>query len=158
MTRRARPRRGTAIVAALAITMLAAALLASAAVVASAGARAAIDERAALVAESAVRGAFAGAVMSWDAAADALAVGQAMQRPLDRPAGDGTALAISGTLAVRRIDTTLFALTADVRVGGDLGLARRRARLLVQRAAVAGPSGVLPPPAPIARWSGSDIY
>jgi hypothetical protein len=92
----------------------------------------------------------------WDPAADVMVVGESIERAVY--ATETLALPASISLYVRRLDTTLYALTVDVRVGSTVTLARRRARMLVQRATTADSSKVVAPPLPIARWSTVDLY
>lgn len=152
-------RRGTAVVAALAMVVLSAALLASAAMVASRGASAVLRGRASLAADSAVRRALARALMTWDPACDSLPAGAAVQRELQVADDDRTAgLPARVTLRTQRLSLSLFAISADVRVGGESVLARRRVNLVVERTRAGGPATPGDSPVPIARWSMSDLY
>jgi hypothetical protein len=154
-----RPRDGTAIVAALALVTLAAALLAWSAAVVSAGARAVLAERAALSAESQARRLLAITLRHWDVRDDSLDTGAMVDRIVDAESSEAApALPTTAHVSVQRLGATLFAIAADVRVGGDQPLARRRIRLLVQRVIMPDSVRTHLPPAPIARWSTADLY
>jgi len=149
-----RHRAGTAVVAALALVALAGALLASAAVAVSAGARIALLERAALAAESSARRALAVSLADWDGAAEGMAVGSAVEWSLPAATAVPGELPTATRVRRERLGPTLYALTAESRVGDAPLLARRRARLLVQ--CDSGVAGVRP--VPIARWSIADLH
>lgn len=152
-------RRGTALVAALALVVLAAALLASAALVASSGAATALRARASLAAESGVRRALADGLISWNPAWDSLGTGAALAvDPASVNDDSGAGLPMLVTIRAQRLAPTLYALTADVRVGGEPLLARRRASIVVQRSGLAAPGVALSTLAPIVRWSTADLY
>ncbi len=156
---RERPRTGTAIVAALALVTLAAALLALSAAVVSAGARAVLAERAALSAEARAVRLLATAIGHWDVRDDSLAIGATVDRVIDVEGSEaGGDLPTTAHVIVQRLGATLFAIAADVRVGRDQPLARRRVRLLVQRVIVPDSSRAHLAPTPIARWSTADLY
>jgi hypothetical protein len=158
-TRRAGARHGTAVVAALALVLLAAALLASAATVARAGADASQRARAGLAADAAARRVLAHAIASVETSGRPLDVGQAVVRDATPAADDATAaLPLEARLRVHRLSADLYALTVDVRVGAAAQAARRRVSLLVQRRAVASLGGASSPPVPIAQWSMTDLY
>lgn len=154
-----RARKGTAVVAALALVVLAAALLASAAAVASAGAREVLAGRAALCAEAEMRRQLAGTLGHWLTSYDSLPIGQSLDRVSSvGHAPDTQELPTTARVSVQRLGRALFAITADVQVGMERSLARRRARLLVQRAAASDSARPVLPPAPLARWSTADLY
>ncbi len=154
-----RQRDGTAIVAALALVTLAAALLASSAAVVSAGARAVLAERAALSAEARARRLLATTLDHWDARDDSLDIGATVDRIVDADSSEAAPeLPATARVSVQRLGATLFAIAADVRVGGDQPLARRRIRLLVQRVIMPDSVRTHLRPAPIARWSTADLY
>ena len=150
-------RRGTAIVAALGLVMLAAALLASAAEVAAVSARRARADAAAVTAESAVRRTIAVLLTGWSASYDSLAIGHSVDATSGIPDETGVNLPCRIEARVQRIDSTLFALTFDARAGVIPTMSRRRVRLLVR-------SGALDPltraavARPIAQWSLTDLY
>ena len=159
-------RRGFALVAALALLALSAALLVGAATIATALARSARTEHASLAVEAGARHALASVLAAWPDA-DALAVGQGMERELTalEIGGDGRP-AMVGMLRVQRLTTSLYAVVVDVRAGAPVA-ARHRLRLLVARAAVTdsvhGDSTLSGgasrgAPAPILRWSAADLY
>jgi hypothetical protein len=156
---RKRPRDGTAIVAALALVTLASALLAWSAAVVSAGARTVLAERAALSAETHAVRLLATAIGHWDVRDDSLAIGATVDRMIvvdgSEAAGD---LPTTAHVMIQRLGATLFAIAADVRVGRDQPLARRRVRLLVQRVIVPDSGHTHLAPTPIARWSTADLY
>ena len=155
--RRARARRGVALVTTLAMLALAGALLAGAFAASVATARAARVDRAAIVAQSVSRRALARVLASWSAADDSLAVGAVSLRATVESAAvplDSAAV----RLALRRLDASRFVASVDVVVpGAGPPLARRRLRMLLERAASPG-STVVAVPRPLARWAVGDLY
>jgi hypothetical protein len=169
-----RHRRGFALVAALALLALSAALLIIALAIAGAQLRSARSERAALDVDARTRHALASVLAGWGGGPDSLADGASVDRALspgERGVDDG--MPSSGTLRIQHLGGGLYAVAVDVRIGAAPTVARRRLRLLVRRppvvvavdtsAIVPGDSGVAVlhgrgPPAPIARWSVSDLY
>ncbi len=159
---RTRPRRGTAIVAALGMLMLGAALLAggaAASVELERSTRAALG-RARTEWES--RRALGVLLQGWDAGADSLPIGAA--RDLTLPTSVDVGPALSTAARIRRYTTSLFSVTVVVRVGDpDRRIARRELRLLLERNAVGGDttSATEPRPAPEvrvpSRWSVGEV-
>lgn len=150
-------RRGSAIVAALGLVLLAAALLASATQVATAAAKRARAERDALIAESGARRALATVILEWTHAYDALGIGQSVEVAPTRGTPDSAPIPLATIVRVARLDTVLFAITVDARAGIAPATARRRIRLLVRRLAAdsaVGPGIVRP----ITRWSTTDLF
>jgi len=157
-----RCRRGTAIVAALALVALAAALLSVAAAHATAGSSAAAAERGALIVEGAAMRALAEVLAGWPPAADSLPEGAFGDRVLlVTRAGDDGGPPLTGRLRVQRIGPAVYAVTIEVRTASSVAataFARRRIRLLVRRDSVSGPSGTSASPLPIPRWAVADLY
>ena len=152
------PRHGTVIVGALVLVLLAGGLLALAAVSARRGARAVILERAALLAETGVRRALAEALRTWGPDDDALAIGAVRERSMPSEESGMASYPVRRRVSVRRITGTLFAIAADVRIGPDPCLARRRASLVVERPTPADSGSPSTRPVPLGRWSIADLY
>jgi hypothetical protein len=150
-------RRGIALVAVLAMLALAGALLAGAFAASVATQRAVRADRAAIVAQSVSRRALARVLASWSAADDSLAVGAVSVRA----AVESAAVSIDSAdvrLALRRLDSSRFVVSVDVLVpSAGPPLARRRVRMLLERAA-SPDSTVVAPPRLLARWSVGDLY
>ena len=150
-------RRGTAIVAALGLVVLAAALLASAAEVAAGTARRNRADVAALFAESAARRALATALDGWSTAYDSLAIGRGTNVALRIPGGEAEVVPYRVIVRVRRLDSALYAVTVDATAGVAPLVARRRVRLVVTTRAAAGRASG-PDVRPIPQWSLADLY
>lgn len=157
-----RRRRGTAIVAALALVALAGALLSVAAAHSTAGAGAARAERAAVIVEGAAMRSLAEVLAEWPPAADSLPDGAFGDRALvipREPHEGGPPLA--GRLRVQRIGPAMYAVTVEVHAASSESapaFARRRMRLLVRRGAPSDSAGATPVPVPIPRWAIADLY
>lgn len=150
-------RRGTAIVAALAILLLAGGLLASAAMLASSRAEAGSRARLSLVAEAGVRRAVARLLAGQDPTIDSLPVGGAFTRRLALDARDRSAGQPASVLVrVQRLSSATWYLAADLQVGAG-PTARRRIAVVARRASAGdgSPSGAL---VPIAQWGTADLY
>ena len=157
-----RKRRGMALVAALALLALTAALATATFSAARAMRRAALLTRARARVEAGVPRAFAEVLAGWNAAMDTLPVGGVVEMVL----ASDSAMAgppLGRTARVTRATDRLYAVTVDIRAfGGAHPLARRRARLWLERAGSAPPPGAvagvpLPPPF-VTPWALSDLY
>ncbi|HET9012743.1 MAG TPA: hypothetical protein VFN38_13050, partial [Gemmatimonadaceae bacterium] len=90
----------------------------------------------------------------WDARADSLPVGGAMDRVVPAPSPAGPPVVVAARL--RRLTARLYAATVTVAVDGgegDAGVAVRRLRLLLERAPDSLAGGDAPAVVPLARWS-----
>ena len=152
-----RQRRGTAIVAALGLLVLAAALLAFAAEIAASATRRTRADVSALLAESTARRALASAVEGWQAAYDSLADGQGIELREGNAECAGSLVPCRAQVRVRRLRGPLYAVSVDATAGVPPLRARRRVRLLVNAGSAAerGTAGAV---RPISRWSLTDLY
>jgi hypothetical protein len=157
-TRRiAAPRRGVVLVAVLGLLALGAALIAGAFAAARHSARATRSARAAIVAQAAARRALARTLSSWSARDDSLGVGGFTTRAY----AESAAVALDSAdirVRVHRLSASLYVVAAEASVpSGRAPLARRRARVLLERAPTID-TVVVQPPRPIARWASADLY
>jgi hypothetical protein len=155
--REATPRHGIALVSTLGLLALAAALLAGAFASATASARATRSARASIVAHAAARRALARAVMAWSATEDSLPIGAFIMRV---PPDSAPILidAADTRLRVQRLSPTMFLVAVDAIVpASGAALARRRARVLLERPRSPDSTIVLPP-RPITRWASADLF
>lgn len=153
-----RCRRGVALIVALALLTLAAALLAGTAAAGRAAQRSVQSHEAALLAGSEVRAAVAEFVAGWRWGDDSLAVGA------ERAAVIGPRLRGSGALPVTirvrllRLSAFRYIVVADCQAGpDDAVLARRRVRVILERAAPLDNSAPAMPPTPAGRWTVTDF-
>lgn len=136
--------------------MLAGALLAGSAVASLALQRATRGLTAAARAEWEGRRALGEVVARWDGAADSLAVGGWLDRPLPVPAVGGSPLAARARL--RRLTANIYAVTVSVQVGeGASALAQREMRLLLARAPTRDSAAAANAPPPVRWWSVMDL-
>lgn len=155
-------RRGMALVAALALLALAAALATATFSAARAMRRAALLTRVRARVEAGVPRAFADVLAGWNATIDTLVVGTVMEVALSSDSAPGGP-PIERTARVTRTTDRLYAVTVDLRAfGGAHPLARRRARLWLERpAGASSPTGAgggsLPPPF-VTPWAFNDLY
>lgn len=151
------PRRGVALLAALALLALSSALLAGSFAAARATTRSA---RAALLTarvETGARRALGEVVSAWSAAFDTLAVGAAAEPALGVDSGDAR-LPLVRRARVARIGERLFVVSVEVRAyAWSAAVARRRTRLVLQRPPD-DTTGIPQRPVPIPRWSMADVY
>jgi hypothetical protein len=155
-------RRGAALLVALVLLALSAALATATFSAARAMRRAALVTRVRARVEAGVPRAFAEALAGWNGALDSLAVGGVVEVALadDPAAGDPP---LVRTARLKRTTDRLYALTVDVQAfGREHPLARRRARLWLERPAGAQPAAMpngasLPPPF-VTPWAFSDLY
>ncbi|MEO5814309.1 MAG: hypothetical protein ABIT20_03405 [Gemmatimonadaceae bacterium] len=155
----ATPRRGGALLVALALLALGAALLVGTSSSARAAARAESSREAQVLAAAEVRVALAEFMTGWSGVHDALSVGAAVVDTVG-PRQRGFSGAIVQTrVRLVRLTALRFVLAADCQVGpDDAVMARRRAYLLVERALQIDSTAPILPPVPIARWSIADLY
>jgi hypothetical protein len=146
------------LLAALALLALAAALLVGTASASSRIARAGRSRAATLVADAESRQALASFVAAWGSSADALPVGGTLVTTTASTASVG-AMPVGVRLRLQRLTLTRFVLAVECQVGpGSLILARRRFRLLLERAIVTDSTVPRRPPAPVAVWGLADLY
>ena len=157
-----RRRRGVALLAALVLLALSAALATATFSAAHAMRRAALTARARVRVDTEVRRAFAEVLAHWSAGLDTMPIGTGVEVPLDsEPASASPPLVRSGR--VQRVADGLYAVTVDLRAfASDHPLARRRARLWLERPPGSPPpSGfpaVSPPPPVVTPWGLDDLY
>jgi hypothetical protein len=153
---RGRTRPGIALVAALALLTFAAALLAGSFASANALARAQRSARASIEAEALARRAAAEVLVAWSASNDDLPIRGSRDREAEVSPSFGRTVVRT---RLQRISASLYAVTADVRVGeGPSPIAHRRSRLILERPPVTDSARTSGPPHPIARWSYSGTY
>ena len=144
------------LVAVLALLALGAALIAGAFAAARGSARATRSARASAVAQAAARRALARTMTSWSAADDSLGINAYSTRVY----AESAAALDSADVRVRvhRLSSTLYVVAAEARVpAAGAPLARRRARVLLERAPTID-STIVQPIRPIARWASADLY
>ena len=145
------------LIAVLALLALGAALIAGAFAAARGSARATRSARAAVVAHAVARRALARTVFSWSAADDSLRIGAFVLRAYSESA----AVAVDSAdvrVRVHRLSASLYVVAAEASVPSARSpIARRRVRVLLQRAPTIDTS-VVQPPRPITRWASADLY
>lgn len=143
------------LVTVLALLALGAALIAGAFAAARGAGRATRSSRAGVVADAAARRALARTLASWTA--DSLGVGAFVTGTF----AESAAVALDSAevrVRVQRLSPTLFAVAAEANVPSSrASVARRRVRVLLERAPTID-STIVSPPRPLARWSGADLY
>lgn len=149
-----------ALLAALLLLALSAAFATATFSAARAMRRAALAARVRSRVESGIPRAFAEVLVGWSAALDTLEVGGVRELALHADSADGPLLV--RTARVERTTDRLYAVTVDIQaLGGVRPLARRRARLWLERPVSAPPpagaGAVLPPPF-VTPWALSDLY
>lgn len=144
---------------AIALLTFGAALLAGSAAAASGAARSAKSFQAGMIADAESRVVLASIAAGWTGGMDSLAIGGELL------AGPGAHRMRSNGLSavvrtrIRRVAATTYVVTVECRVGADSAvLARRRVQLVLSRPTTTDTSGSTPPPAPIARWSMSELF
>ncbi len=152
-------RRGSAIIAALALLALGGALLVATSSIARATTRSTRSLGAALDAESQMRLALANAAASWSGALDSLAIGAGLSLSLAPRPGGITRLPVDTRLRVDRLTSDIYSVGVESQVtAANTILARRRARQILRRESGVDTSAVRTPPVPIGRWSIADVY
>jgi hypothetical protein len=145
------------LVAVLGLLPLRAALNAGAYAPARSSARATPSSRAAVVAQAAARRALARTLTSWTGRDDSLGVGAFSTRTF----AESAAVALDSAdvrVRVHRLSALLYVVAAEASVpSARAPLARRRARVLLERAQTID-TAVVQPLRPIARWSSDDSY
>ena len=145
------------LVAVLALLALGAALIAGAFAAARGTTRAARSQRAAVVARAAARRALARTMASWTAADDSLGIGGFTTRAFSESAAialDSAAIRVR----VHRLSASLYLVAAEASVpAARVPLARRRVRVLLERAPTIDTASVQPL-RPISRWPSADLY
>ena len=145
------------LVAVLALLALGAALIAGSFAAARGSARATRSARAADMAHASARRALARTLSSWSAADDSLGIGAFATRAFPESA----AVAVDSAdirVRVHRLSASLYVVAAEASVpSARAPIARRRVRVLVQRAPTIDTTSVQPP-RPITRWASADLY
>jgi hypothetical protein len=146
----------------MALLALSAAVVAGSFVAATAAGRSVRAERAGIEADARARHAVASFLARGDGEGDALAIGAWIERPLTDDEMGERAPDVSGRLRLQRLQPSVYALVVDLRIGRGTTLARRRLRLLLERAngdSAAAQGRALPAPLrPIGQWSAADLY
>lgn len=156
------PRRGVALLAALVMLALSAALATATFSAAHAMRRAALTTQARERVETEVRRALGEVLVGWTASLDSIPVGSHADVPLPpEPAESGPP--IVRTARVGRVADGLYEITTDVRAFTSVRpLARRRARLWLERRRADESSGEAPPaaapPVVVTHWAFVDLY
>lgn len=152
-------KRGSALLIAVSLLALAGALLAGSMASARATARAQVSREASLLAEAESRVVIAAAVQGWTSADDSLPIGAGRSHNVGpRHVGSAGALATTN-VRIQRLTDNRYVIATDCAVGADsVVLARRRMLLVLERAVPADTSAAVSHPAPIARWSLSDLF
>jgi hypothetical protein len=150
-------RRGVVLVAVIGLLALGAALVAGAFAAARGSARATRSARGAVVAQAVARRALARTLSAWTARDDSLGIGAFTVRAYSESA----AVALDSAevrVRVHRLSVSLFVVAADASVpSARAPLARRRARVLLERAPTIDTT-IVQPLRPIARWPSADLY
>jgi hypothetical protein len=145
------------VVAVIALLTLGAALIAGAFAAARGSARGTRSARAAIVAQAAARRALARTLSAWSARDDSLRIGAFTTRAFAESAAV-TLDSADVRVRVHRLSVSLYVVAAEASVPSQRApLARRRARVLLERAPTIDSTIVQPPP-PIARWASADLY
>jgi hypothetical protein len=156
---RMRSRRGAALLAALGLLAMGAALLAGSFMAGTAAQRSVESREAALLAGTEVRVAVAEFVSRWSAADDSLGAGAERVIVLGPRVRGSGAVTMTTQLRLRRLSPTRYVVVADCQAGlDDAVLARRRVRVILDRARVADSVAAMTAPVPIARWTLADLY
>ena len=153
------PRRGGALLVALALLALASAMLAGSAQAGRFASRSAQSHSAGITADAATRAAMAEFMVQWSASDDVLPIGQGRVTIVGpRRVGAGGMVSVT-QLRLLRLSSARFMLAAESAVGPEGAIAsRRRLCLIIERVPSADTTGVPAPPVPIGRWSISDLY
>ena len=152
-----RRRRGVVLVAVLGLLALGAALIAGAFAAARDSARATRSARAAIVAQATARRALVRTLASWSARDDSLGIGGFTTRTF---AESAATVLDSADLRVRvhRLSALLYVVAAEASVPSSRApLARRRARVLLERAPTIDTT-IVQPLRPIARWASANLH
>jgi hypothetical protein len=145
-------RRGVALVAALALLALAAALVVGTFVAGRAISRATVAAHAAARADAGARRALAQVLAGWDGSLDLLAAGAVVGRSLSNDDAGAPPLVVSAR--IRRLRGDVFLIVADAKVAiGATIVARRRYRLLVERASAGDTVRRAIAPSPLVGWA-----
>lgn len=152
-------RRGGALLIALALLALGAALLAGSAEAARSAAQSVRSHEAALLADGESRVAVAEFMAAWNQSADSLPVGAGLVATIGPRRRGSSAASVVTRLRLHRLSLARFVVAVDCQVGADNAvLARRRMQLLLERPARRDSTAPILPPAPIGRWSLTDLY
>jgi hypothetical protein len=145
------------LVAVIALLALGAALIAGAFAAARGSARATRSARAAMVAHAVARRALARTLSAWSAVDDSLPIGGFVIRAVSESA----AVAVDSAdirVRVHRLSASLYVVAAEATVPSTRApIARRRVRVLLQRAPTID-TAIVQPPRPIMRWASADLY
>jgi hypothetical protein len=151
-----------ALLFALVLLALSAALATATFSAAHAVRRAAFTTRVRARVETGVRRAFGEVLAGWSPALDTMAVGKGIDVVLPLEPADAGPPLVRHARVVRVADG-LYAVTVDLRAfASERSLARRRARLWVERPAARGEAGLEPaplvPPVAVTHWAFADLY
>lgn len=152
-----------ALLFALVLLALSAALATATFSAARAVRRAALTTQARARVHAGVRRAFAEVLAGWSVALDTMPIGSRVDVPLAPEPADAGLPLIRGA-KVERVTAERYAVTVDLRAFGlERPVARRRARLWLERPVPAAPSpGALPaalaPPGIVTPWAFTDLY
>ena len=150
-------RRGVVLVAVLGLLALGAALIAGAFAAARSSARTTRSGRAAIVAQAVARRALARTLASWTPRDDSLGIGGFTTRTF----AESAAITLDSAdirVRVHRLSAALYVVAAEASVpSARTPLARRRARVLLERAPTID-TAIVQPLRPIARWASTDSY
>lgn len=141
----------------IALLALSGALIAGAFAAARGTARATRSARAAIVAQGAARRALARTMVAWNGADDSLRIGAFTTRALTDSAA-ATLDSADVRVRVQHLSARLYVVAAEASVpSGSAPLARRRTRVLLERAPTIDTT-VVQPLRPITRWASADLY
>jgi hypothetical protein len=153
------PRRGGALLVALALLALGSALLVGAASAARAATHAEETLEAVAAAESELRLVLAEALTTWNASLDSMPVGAFALRAVPPRRNGFGAVEMRSTVRIQRIGATRFVVAASTQAGPSGALAaRRRAQLLVEQVIPSDSLAPMRPPSPIVRWSTAELH
>ena len=154
-----RSREGGALLLSISLLALGAALLGGAFAASRSAQRSVQSHEAALLAGAEVRSAIAEFVSQWSAIDDSLGVGSERSLVLGPRERGSSAVIMSTQLRLRRLSVTRYVVVADCQAGPDAAvLARRRVRVILDRAQPVDSVAPLATPAPIGRWTLADLH
>ena len=143
----------------MALLALAGALLTGSMAAARSAARAAKSYEASLIAESEARVTLANVVQRWSAADDSIPVGTGRVTTAGPRIMGTSGATVVTTVRIQRLSDGRYVIATECQVGADSAvLARRRLQLVLERPAVTDSATPVLPPAPIVRWSMSELF
>jgi hypothetical protein len=151
--------RGSALLVALALLALAAALLAGSAQAGRAIARSADSYGASITAEFESRAALADFLSAWSSSYDSLKVGASLEAEIAPRRVGSAGLVASARVRLMRLSASRYVVGLESVVGAPgLSMSRRRLTLIVERPLPSDSLAERKPPAPITRWSLTDLF